>query len=111
MRLFIPLFRASRSLNNKVSTAQHEAILAQVFCDEVELVVHFQYVPSFFLSYGYIRYAEQFFAKMTPNHLTANIDPSGRNSPGNWSSQLKSLHETDPKYIMRRGVAFDLDSG
>lgn len=50
MRLFIPLFRASRSLNNKVSTAQHEAILAQVFCDEVELVVHFQYVPSFFLS-------------------------------------------------------------
>ena len=35
------LFRASRSLNNKVSTAQHEAILAQVFCDEVEIVVHF----------------------------------------------------------------------
>lgn len=34
MRLFISLFRASRSLNNKVSTAQHEAILAQVFCDE-----------------------------------------------------------------------------
>ncbi|CAH3025325.1 unnamed protein product [Porites evermanni] len=28
------LSRASRSLNNKVSTAQHEAILAQVFCDE-----------------------------------------------------------------------------
>ena len=111
MRLFIPLFRASRSLNNKVSTAQHEAILAQVFCDEVELVVHFQYVPSFFLSYGYIRYTEQFFATMTPNHLTTNIDPSGRNSPGNRSSQLKSLHETDPKYTMRRGVAFDLDSG
>ena len=77
MRLFISLFRASRSLNNQVSTAQHEAILAQVFCDEVELFVHFQYVPSFSLSYGYIRYAEQYFAKMTLNHLIANIIHQG----------------------------------
>ena len=51
---FYFFFRASRSLNNKVSTAQHEAILAQVFCDEVELVLHFQFVPSFFFSDGYI---------------------------------------------------------
>lgn len=28
------LSRASRSLNNKSSTAQHEALLASVFCDE-----------------------------------------------------------------------------
>lgn len=56
-------------------------------------------------------YAELYFAKMTLNHFTANIDPSGLNSPGNWSNQLKSLHETVAKYTMRRGVAFDLDSG
>ena len=56
-------------------------------------------------------YAELYFAKMTLNHFTANIDLSGLNSPGNWSNQLKSLHETVAKYTMRRGVAFDLDSG
>ena len=83
MRLFIFLFRASRSLNNKVSTAQHEAILAQVFCDEVELFVDFQYVPSSFFSDGCtLCIAEQYFAKMTLNHFSTNIDPSGLNSPG-----------------------------
>ena len=56
-------------------------------------------------------YAELYFAKMTLHHLAANIDPSGLNSPGNWSSQLKSLHETVPKYTMREGVVLDLDSG
>ena len=48
MRLFISLFRASRSLNNKVSTAQHEAILAQVFCHEVELCIFSMFRASFF---------------------------------------------------------------
>lgn len=29
--------RASRSLNNNIESAQHEAMIATVFCDEVNL--------------------------------------------------------------------------
>ena len=35
--IFLPLIRASRSLNNNIESAQHEAMIAAVFCDEVKL--------------------------------------------------------------------------